>query len=106
MTTITDSDSWLDMRVGETATVLGRFDGINISYATLQVSFADWSTTVINCRKPNIVVLQGGVKMRDYVNVRVERTEDGLEAIALWKPNSVPIPLRDAVVTPQRTTVS
>lgn len=91
---ITDSESWVDLRVGDKATVRGRLDGVLYGMpGHLVVGFADWTTLHIATDLPREA---RPIPLHSDVLVRVERTEDGLHALAIWMPGCPPIPLVSA----------
>jgi len=89
---MTDADSWLDMDVGDHAIVLAHIESAGGGPGgSIMVSFADWSNLVIHSDNAALIfpLLKQGL-----VRIKVERTEDGLEAIAAWREGGAPIPLR------------
>lgn len=89
---ITNDDDWLDLRVGETGTVLGKLESVGYgSPGTLIITFADWSQLVIECDSPRDAK---AIPLSTQVRVRVRRTEDGLTAIGMIPAaGGVPAPL-------------
>lgn len=110
---ITDAEAWLELREGETATVVGKLGGVAFNNGHIVVRFADWTEMLIDTpdrgarhlfeERPgwelasnrNLPRLAQRIKANSYVHVRVERTEDGLRGLAIWTQGGVPIPLTD-----------
>jgi hypothetical protein len=91
-------DQWEELNVGERITVCGRLESVGYgSPGTIIITFVDWSSLVITCSEPRALAAfrVGGVG-GDDVYVRVTRTEDGLDAHAMWKAGSVPVPCKAA----------
>lgn len=92
--TITDADAWLEVRVGESCTVLGMLEHVGFGNpGHLVITFADWSQLVVDCARPRDVA---PIPLTVQVYVRAERTEDGLRATSIRTQGGVPIPLVDA----------
>lgn len=89
---LTDDESWLDMREGDTATVRGDLESVGFGApGSLIIRFADWSQLFIVCDQPRAAK---PLPLSSAVFVRVRRTEDGLDAIAIWMRGCPPIPLK------------
>lgn len=90
---ITDDESWLDLRLGEPCTVVGKLESVGYgSPGTLIITFADWSQLVLEA--DNTAALRGfSLHDRTDVRVRAIRTEDGLKATVVLREGSVPVPL-------------
>lgn len=79
---ITDADAWLEVRVGDSCTVLGLLE--HVGYGNpghLVIRFADWTHMVIECARPRDTT---PIALGAQVHVRAERTEDGLRATWIW----------------------
>lgn len=89
-----DNDNWVDLRVGETGLVLGRLiavqfgDNAGHNDPSLTIEFADWSMFPIDCDRPRDIA---HIPIGTQTYVRVERTEDGLKAQAVWERGGVPV---------------
>ena len=89
--TITNDDAWLEVRVGDSCTVLGVLE--HVGYGNpghLVIRFADWTHMVIECARPRDTK---PIALGAQVHVRAERTEDGLRATSIRTQGGVPIPL-------------
>ncbi len=89
---ITNSEDWLEVRVGDTCTVIGRLDAVSFGgQGCLLLAFPDWTTLPIRCNPPEAV----RALVRQPVKVRCMRDEDGLEGRVVWSlmGNAVPIPV-------------
>lgn len=85
-------DDWHEMSVGSTGTICAKLTSVGFGApGTLVLTDADWQDLIIACDLPREAK---PIKLSSYVFVRVERIEDGLDAIAIWEPGSVPIPVR------------
>lgn len=87
-----DNTNWSDLRIGQRCTLDAFLDSVGYGApGTLLLRFGDWATLVVDCDMPRDTT---PIAIGSRVNVRAERTEDGLHAIAIWNEGSVPIPLR------------
>lgn len=102
-----DFDNWVDMRVGETGTMLAYLESViygnylesviygnGVDPGSIIVKNAEWDNMVFEC--PGVKLKLTTVPLGTLMFWRIKRTEDGVEALACWKQGSVPIPLQDA----------
>ncbi len=88
--TVTDADGWLDYDVGATFNVFGALESVGYgSPGSIIIRFADWAQLVIITTRPREIPMRLGT----HVMVRVVRTEDGMDATAIWELGGVPVPL-------------
>lgn len=91
---LTDNESWLDLAIGETATVLGKLESVGYGpNATCMITFTDWTSLVIHVADPRALKPFPVGTLQAPICMRVRRTEDGVEAIAAWKQGCPPVPL-------------
>lgn len=91
---ITDDESWVDLRVGQACTVVGKLESVGYgSPGTLIMTFADWSQLVLECENPRAAKPIPVGTQTPNVRVRAIRTEDGLKATVIIGPGGVPVPL-------------
>lgn len=93
-----DFDSWVDMRVGATGTMLAYLESViygnGVDPGSIIVKDAEWANMVLEC--PGVQLKLTDVPLGTLMFWRIRRTEDGVEALACWKQGSVPIPLLNA----------
>lgn len=94
-TELIDAENWVDLRVGETGTMIARRASISPAVGhtgagLVTVAFPDWELMTLDC--DDLGALRPDVDMT-YYHWRVRRTEDGLKALAVWQPGCPPIPL-------------
>ena len=98
---IADDEAWIDLREGVIATVVGKLESVrygkpagNHSEPGIVITFADWSMLAIEC--DDTAARSVRIPLGRQVAVKVERTEDGLRALAIWdREQRVPIALAE-----------
>lgn len=94
---ITSDDDLRDLREGAIVTLKGRLENVRWGRrdrASLVLNFADWSMATVNVvDDPTAKAIR--IPLSRYVTVKARVIdEDGtLEAISIWEPGGVPIPL-------------
>lgn len=72
-----DFDDWQDLRIGQTGRIFARITGRAAD--TLIIENADWSQNIL----ANPRGLSCPASTRSYVDITIQRTEDGMTAIAI-----------------------
>jgi hypothetical protein len=89
--TVTDADGWYDYRIGETFNLFGILESVGFGApGSILLRFSDWQQAVIVTSHPRDIK---PIPIGADVMVRVMRTEDGMDARAIWELGGVPIPL-------------
>lgn len=100
---ITHEDDWLGMRVGACGTLLAHqliaINGPVTGHPSLVAAFTDWNQLLIDTPLLPPEVEGALWQASQFCRIRVRRTEDGLEGIALWQKGGVPIPLTSGTLT-------
>lgn len=80
-----DAENWIDLRVGATGTCFGNLS--SLGRGSMMLTFGDWTSLAITLNGLPDAVMDHGETRRQYVGkhvlVRVRRTEDGVEGIAM-----------------------
>lgn len=93
-----DNEAWLDLNDGERAITRGKltsiFTGSSLDKGHgIIVSFPDWSSFSFTCDDAEGARHSIGSVSNEEVCVLARRTEDGMHALAIWKPGGPPVPL-------------